>query len=88
MNIYEEVKDFTNVKQLEKLYTKQLLNLLKGLQSTPWCDCGCWRAEDWEEARPQIEAIKQVLKTRPHVMNKKEAYEYRKARAQGKARIA
>ncbi len=69
---------------LEKLHTKHLLSRLNQIRAIPWCDCGCWRTEDWEAAKPEFEAIKEVLKTRPHIRNKKEAYEYRKAKAQGK----
>lgn len=69
---------------LQKLHTKQLLQKLDQLRRIPWCDCGCWRTEDSKEAQPIINAIKEVLKTRPHIKNKKEAYEYRKAKAQGK----
>jgi len=61
------------IMDLQKLHTKQLLNRLDELRRIPWCDCGCWRTEDSKEAEPKIAAIKEVLKTREHVRNKKEA---------------
>lgn len=69
--------------QLEKLHTRQLLVLLK--QSRRCCEwqCGSPNCID-NQHEHSVEEIKEILKTRPHVMNKKESYEYRKARAQGK----
>ncbi len=68
----------------EKLHTRQLLKRLDELRRIPWCDCGCWRTEDNKKADSLIFEIKEVLKTRPHISNKKEAKEYRRKKAQGK----
>jgi hypothetical protein len=69
---------------LEKLHTIQLLALLK--QSRRCCVYGCEEGTcmDSPIREHSIDEIKEVLKTRPHIRNKKEAYEYRKAKAQGK----
>lgn len=65
----------------QKLHTRQLLKRLDELRRIPWCDCGCWRTRDSDEAEPLIMAIKEVLKTRPHIRNKKEAKQFRRDNA-------
>jgi hypothetical protein len=70
--------------ELEKLHTKQLLQLLK--QSRLFCEYGCERGTCIYSPilEHSIDEIKTVLKTREHVRNKKEAKEYRRLKAQGK----
>ncbi len=69
------------IAELEKLHTKALLKLLK--ESRYWCPYGCEpnTCDDSEEKEYPTELIKEVLKTREHIPNKKEAKALRQAAA-------
>lgn len=66
---------------LEKLHTKQLLNRLRGHYLSTSCYEYCKNASICSKInRENIELIKDILKDRPHILNKKESKELRKAR--------
>ena len=64
-----------NIEDLQKLHTKQLLNLLRGIRKGNW-ECEYCKNKICNKNR---DIIKQLLSTRPHIMNKKESKEHRKA---------
>ena len=70
--------------KLHKMYTRQLLNMLGGVRlGYPYW----WYMENpvprlWEEYEYKPEDIRNILKHREHVMNKREARKVRKEKAQ------
>lgn len=70
---------FLTKEELEKLHTKQLLNI-RVFYSLPSNDCDycIYKKECRKEAEEYRTLIKKVLATRPHVSNKKESKAIRK----------
>ena len=75
----EEIKD------LEKLHTKQLLNKKRGLYlAGDFCRDYCGDCDECNQCMQNEkfnkEILKSILATREHILNKKESKELRKAR--------
>ena len=60
--------------ELEKLHTKQLLHRLRCTYTLAWD----YSEEELEDFQKERSIIKEILATRPHVMNKQESKAYRK----------
>lgn len=90
-------------RELEKLHTKKLLDILSGIRAEKsirrrnigrrCCEyCNDYIGPDWNvEVKPHlvvcteyIDRIKAILKTRPHIPNKKEAKVIRQEKAKAK----
>lgn len=77
------IDEFYLKEDLEKLHTKQLLNLLRSLVGCSEC-VECYDFEKKKFYKCAItkaynkQIIKEILASRPHVMNKQESKEHRK----------
>ena len=60
--------------ELEKLHTRQLLHELHRTYSLAWG----YSEEDLDNFQKERPIIKEILATRPHIMNKQESKAYRK----------
>lgn len=70
-----------NKEDLEKLHTKQLLNKLNEQRFGSFdCEFCPYDSICFKTATKNKMMLKEILKTRPHIMSKKESREYRKAK--------
>jgi hypothetical protein len=78
--IYECIKPLKK-EDLEHLHTKQLLDKLNEQRYSSYdCEFCPNTSRCYKIARENRNILKAILKTRPHVMSKKESKEYRKAK--------
>ena len=73
------------IKELEKLHTKQLLNKKRGLYvAGDFCRDCCGDCDECKQCMQNEkfnkEILKSILATREHILNKKESKELRKAK--------
>lgn len=73
--------DYYKKENLEKLHTKQLLKMRKSNYIyLDMCECCNHRIECLRIKEYNKRLLKEILSTRPHIMNKKESKAYRKAK--------